>query len=431
MLGVDSTGKNPKMGDKAEKFLLILRVFAEKIPGLISQSDAANLKELLQCLALIHPVFGLVNLFVPPGENQMQKILEHIDRGFEEVNNNIKKLEGEVTMGIESLKVFTAVSHIKTGFDDVMQLQTSINPNSWKLHIKNTHSPTIEKDVNVVLDAMSVFEALYEQSNGDQQKIINLGAVISVYAMSGFIVCETCEGLKPADEKRPDAERRSGYSRRFATLIQTVERYTDMCEEKVSENMESDIERLLRKNGNKNLSENAKILNEFLSSKYDWLKTSVLVYDYRQISGETHSFVKSGNSKTRGQFSKLKFENKSTVVHYYKADGEVTERAKGRVEDILKNLKVNSYYVDRHSNAILKALKVAGIACESIDCLEYQSPSNFRPDFFGIDVIGYAEKSAAMSNVVVQTNFEYFVNLSTNSGQDAIDVPPNTGCIIL
>ena len=207
------------MADKIEKFFLFARVFAEKLPDMIFKSGRdvngeernAQLKTFFKYLSLLHPAFGLVNLFVPQGESQLRQI----ERMFDEVNTNMKRLENELKMGIEDLKVFTAMSHIKTGFDDVAKQQTSTNPDSWKSHIQLTQGPTIEKDLNVVLDALSIFETLYNHSNGNRQELVDLGAVLSVHVMSGFVVSETCESIKPAHERRPDGERTSRVSSKF------------------------------------------------------------------------------------------------------------------------------------------------------------------------------------------------------------------------
>ena len=314
--------------DRVEKFLQFARVFAERIP-------------MLRGLALIHPAFGIFNLLVPTGENPSQRILDQLERGFEDVNNNLKRLELELKMEIERNRVFTAMSHINTGYYAVEQMQTSANPDSWKSNLKTTHGPTIEKDVNVVLDALSVFETLYIQSNGYRQKIIDLGAAISVNVVKGFIVFETCEDLKPENERRPVDERRSGILTKFQTVIDTVKRYTDMCEEKVSSNMEADIDRLLRENINKHERTTCEILGEFLKLKYDWLRISVIVYEIPEpcrgmVKGE-FSFTRPRNSSTRGHFLKLEFAKKNTSVRYYKSDGRIG--GIGRAENVLSGIR--------------------------------------------------------------------------------------------
>ena len=96
-------------------------------------------------------------------------------------------------MDIERNRVFTAMSHIRTGYETVQQMETSTNPESWKLVLQTTHGPNIELDVNVVLDALSIFETLYNLSNGDRQKITDFAAAISFNIAMGFIVYETCE----------------------------------------------------------------------------------------------------------------------------------------------------------------------------------------------------------------------------------------------
>jgi hypothetical protein len=73
------------------------------------------------------------------------------------------------------------------------------------LHLKRTQGPTIEKDLNVVFDALSIFQSLYDTSNGNRQKIVHLGVVTCVYIVAGFIVCEACESAKPVNERRPGA----------------------------------------------------------------------------------------------------------------------------------------------------------------------------------------------------------------------------------
>jgi len=82
-----------------------------------------------------------------------------------------------------------------------------------KLHLERTHSRSIEREVNVVFDAISIFETLYNKSNGDRQKIISLGVVTSVYIFAGFITCEACENIKPINERRPGVNSSTFYAK--------------------------------------------------------------------------------------------------------------------------------------------------------------------------------------------------------------------------
>jgi len=326
--------------ERAEKFLLFARVFAERTT-------------VLRHFALIHPAFGLFNLLITTtGENPNQRILDQMKRGFEEVNDNLRRLENELKMEIERNRVFKAMSDIETGYNAVQQMETSTNEVAWKLDLKATHAPTIEKDVNVVLDALSIFEALYNQSNGDRKKIVDLGAAISVNITMGFVVYETCEDLKPEGERRPVDERRQGIFSKFQTLIDTIKRYTDMCEENVSSNMEADIDRLLRENKKKDSSTTCENLGKFLELKYDWLWISAIVYSVfkRDCCGGVwaeHSIARRpyDNSSERGRFLKLEFEEKNTCVRYYKKSGG-TYSGYRKTEAILSRIEVRTQSCD-------------------------------------------------------------------------------------
>jgi hypothetical protein len=438
------------MADKIEKFFLFARVFAEKLPDMIFKSgrDAngedrnAQLKTFFKYLSLLHPAFGLVNLFVPQEQGESQ--LQQIKRMFDEVNTNMKRLENELKMGIEHLKVFTAMSHIQTGFDAVVELQTSTNPDSWKSNIQLTQGPTIEKDLNVVLDALSIFETLYNHSNGNRQEIVDLGAVLSVHVMSGLVVSETCESIKPAHERRPDGERTSRVSSKFQRFTQTVRSYTDRCEENVSANMEADVESLLKKNREKSISENCEILGNFLKLKYNWLRISVFVYDRETRERHSRSNLISGNSSTRGQILKLDFEGKNTVVRYYKSDGEITDELKRRVTDILDNYTFTKREIRYYPNsgAIVRAFKAAEIPCESLDV--YPSSVLYcereRVSHFGMDVVYWSLHQYACEertrngyriNMPIEENVDYFVNLNTIYTADIIGVADPASCILL
>ena len=119
------------MGGTFADFLSNLNAIHQKIIDLIDKENAKNLKTFLECLSLIDPVFGQFANFLIPEENEIEKVLKRIEEGFKEVNDNLKKVEHELKMELETLKVFTAMSHIKTGYDDVVQMETSANPDSW------------------------------------------------------------------------------------------------------------------------------------------------------------------------------------------------------------------------------------------------------------------------------------------------------------
>jgi hypothetical protein len=93
------------MAGRYADFFSNLNYIRQVIPDMVDKKNAKNLKALLQCLTFIHPVFGKVVDFLIPEENEIERVVEIIEHGFKEVNDNLKKLENELKMQLESLKV--------------------------------------------------------------------------------------------------------------------------------------------------------------------------------------------------------------------------------------------------------------------------------------------------------------------------------------
>ncbi len=70
--------------------------------------------------------------------------------------------------------------------------------------LNSTTCPTIKTNVFKILHiangdielADSIFDSLYKSSNGNKQKIIRLGQVITFYVAEGIILAMACEKLK-------------------------------------------------------------------------------------------------------------------------------------------------------------------------------------------------------------------------------------------
>ncbi len=212
------------------------------------------------------------------------------------------------------------------------------------------------------------------------------------------------------------------------------------------------MERLLKKNREKSLSENCEILGNFLKLKYNWLRIWVFVYERETKERKSRSDLISGNSSTRGQILKLNFEGKNTVVRYYKSDGEITNELKRRVTDILDRLTFTGqsirYYPD--AGKIVRAFKAARIPCESLEVF----PSSVfyhereRVSHFGMDVVysklhqlhqlGDEEITSQLHQLgveeITRNNMpvgDYFVNLNTIYTADIIGVADPASCILL
>jgi len=119
------------MVDKVNNLFSFLDALNRNISNMISKENAKNLKTFLDCLKMISPMLAFVYPIFTSEVNQLDQVSEQIERGFEEVNNNLKTLENELKMELESSKVFTAMSHIKTGYYDVIQMEASENPITW------------------------------------------------------------------------------------------------------------------------------------------------------------------------------------------------------------------------------------------------------------------------------------------------------------